>query len=146
MIESWHDHTSSYSLFICHHYHALSSLSQMNKSFHQLLIFFQQVLFEKKLYSTHSNQIKRFQIQILMSSKSLTRNDEMIFDLQINLKIKHSRRIDNLHINMKNEHYSMIRRYDHVFLLWNISAQSLIAKSLDQNSCFLIEIELRRLH
>jgi hypothetical protein len=75
------------------------------------------VLFEKELYVIHSNQIKRYQIQILMSSKSLIRNDEMVFDLQINLKIKHSRKIDNLHINMKNEHYSMIRRYDHAFFL-----------------------------
>jgi hypothetical protein len=131
------------------------------------------VLSRKELYATHSNQIKRFQTQILMSSKSLIRNDEMILDLQIdmkafqtinnlqiNLKIKHSRRIDylhidmknehhtidNLHINMKNEHHSMIRRYDHAFFLWNIFAQSLIAKSFDQNSCFFIEIELRRFH
>jgi hypothetical protein len=84
------------------------------------------VLFEKELYSTHSNQIKRFQIQILMSSKSLIQNDVMIFDLhidskafrmindlQINLKIKHFRKVDNLHIDMKNEHHSMIRRYNH---------------------------------
>jgi hypothetical protein len=88
------------------------------------------VLFEKEFYVIHSNQIKRFQIQILMSSKSLTRNCEMIFDLQIdlktfqminnlqiNLKIKHSRKIDSLHINMKKEHHSMIRWYDHAFLL-----------------------------
>ncbi len=88
------------------------------------------VLFEKEFYFTHSNQIKRFQTQILMSSKSLIRNDEMIFDfyinskasqmindLQINLKIKHSRKVDNLHIDMKNEHHSMIRRYNHAFFL-----------------------------
>jgi hypothetical protein len=117
------------------------------------------VLSRKELYATHSNQIKRFQTQILMNSKSLTRNDELIFDLQIDmkasqtindlqisLKIEHSRRIDYLHIDMKKEHHSMIRRYDHAFLLWNIFAQSLITESLDQNSCFLIEIELRCLH
>jgi hypothetical protein len=131
------------------------------------------VLSRKELYATHSNQIKRFQTQILMSSKSLIKNDNTILDLQvdmkaslinsfqISLKIEHFRRtdnlhismkiwrfdtIDNLHINMKNEHHSMIRRYNHVFLLWNISAQSLIAEFLDQNSCFLIEIELRRFH
>jgi hypothetical protein len=88
------------------------------------------VLFEKEFYFIHSNQIKRFQIQILMSSKSLIRNDktildlhidlkafQMINDLQISLKIKHFRKVDNLHINMKNEHYSMIRQYDHAFLL-----------------------------
>ncbi len=47
---------------------------------------------------------------------------------------------------MKKKHHSMIRRYDHAFLFWNISTQSLIAKSFDQNSCFFIDIELRRLH
>jgi hypothetical protein len=88
------------------------------------------ILFEKEFYITHSDQIKRFQTEILMSSKFLTRSDEMIFNfqidliefrminnLQVNLKIKHFRKIDNLHINMKNEHHSMIRRYDHAFLL-----------------------------
>jgi NADPH-dependent 7-cyano-7-deazaguanine reductase QueF-like protein len=45
------------------------------------------VLFEKKLYFIHSNQIKRFQIQILMNSKSLIRNDEIIFDFQIDMKL-----------------------------------------------------------
>jgi hypothetical protein len=118
-----------------------------------------EVLFRKKLYAIHSNQIKKFQIQILMSSKSLIRNGEMMFDLhinlkafqltddlQINLKIEHFRMIDNLHINMKYEHHSIIRLYDHAFFLWNISAQSLIAKSFDRNSYFFIEIELRRLH
>jgi hypothetical protein len=128
------------------------------------------VLSRKELYATHSNQIKRFQIQILMISKSLIKNENTILDLQIDmkaslindlqisLKIEHSRTTNNLHIVMKNEHhstfhiimknqhYSMIRRYDHAFLLWKISAQSLIAEFLDQNSCFFIEIELRRFH
>ncbi len=116
------------------------------------------VLFRKELYATHSNQIKRFQIQILMSSKSLIKNDNMILDLQIDmkaslindlqisLKIEHSRTTDYLHIDMKIEHHSMIRWYNHAFLLWKISAQSLIAESFDQNSCFFIEIELRRFH
>jgi hypothetical protein len=113
------------------------------------------VLFRKKLYVIHSNQIKRFQTQILMSSKSLIKKSNTILDLQIDmkaslindlqicLKIEHFDTIDNLHISMKNEHHSMIRRYDHAFLLWNISAQSLITKCVDQNSCFFIEIELR---
>jgi hypothetical protein len=117
------------------------------------------VLSRKELYSTHSNQIKRFQIQILMNSKSLTQNDNTILDFQINLKtfqltndlqislkIEQFHAIDNHHIDMKIEHHSMIRRYDHAFLLWNISAQSLITKSFDQNFCFFIEIELRRFY
>jgi hypothetical protein len=90
---------------------------------------FNKVLFRKEFYSTHSNQIKRFQTQILMSSKSLIWNDNTILDLQIDLKaslindlqislkIEHFRTIDNLHIDMKNEHHSIIRRYDHAFLL-----------------------------
>ncbi len=89
------------------------------------------ILFRKEFYATHSNQIKRFQIQILMSSKSLIRNDEIILDLhiylnafsltndfQICLKMKHFRTINNLHINIKNEHHLMIRRYDHAFFFF----------------------------
>jgi hypothetical protein len=126
------------------------------------------MLIEKR--SIISNQIKRFQIQILMSSKSLTQKNNTILDLQIDMKsslindlqisfkIEHSRTTNNLHIvmknehhsnlhiSMKNEHHSMIRRYDHAFLLWKISAQSLITKSFDQNPCFFIDIELRRFH
>ncbi len=77
------------------------------------------VLSRKELYATHSNQIKRFQIQILMSSKSLIRNEEMIFDLQTDMKIEHHsiRMMSNSHTDMKKEHHSMIRRYDHAFLL-----------------------------
>jgi hypothetical protein len=139
------------------------------------------VLFRKELYATHPNQIKRFQTQTLMNPKPLTRNEKMILDLQISMKIEHhsinSQMMSNLHTDMKNghhlrmidilqidlkngasqivgnlqigmkkEHHSMIRRYDHAFFLWNILAQSLITESLDQNSCFLIEIELRCLH
>jgi hypothetical protein len=76
---------------------------------------------------------ERFQIQILMSSKSLIRNEKMILDLQTNMKIEHHsiKMMSNFHTNMKKEHHSMIRRYDHAFLLWNIFAQSLITESLD---------------
>jgi hypothetical protein len=62
---------------------------------------------------------ERFQTQILISSKSLIRNEEMIFDSQTNMKIEHHsiKMMSNLHTNMKKEHHSMIRRYDHAFLL-----------------------------
>jgi hypothetical protein len=98
------------------------------------------------LIEEQSNE--RFQTQILMSSKFLIRNEEMIFDLQIDMKIEHHsiKMMSNFHTNMKKKHHSMIHRYDHAFLLWNILAQSLITESLDQNSCFFIEIELRRFH
>jgi hypothetical protein len=39
------------------------------------------VLSRKEFYATHSNQIKRFQTQILMSSKSLIKNENTILDL-----------------------------------------------------------------
>jgi hypothetical protein len=142
----------------------LADMNRLRLYFNNLI----NMLIEER--SINSNQIKRFQTQILMNSKSLIQKNNTILDLQIDmkaslindfqisLKIEHSRTTNNLHIvmknehysnlhiNMKNEHYSMIRRYDHAFLLWKISAQSLIAKSFDQNSCFLIEIELRRFH
>jgi hypothetical protein len=85
------------------------------------------VLFRKEFYVIHLNQIKRFQIQILMNSKSLIQKSNTILDLQIdiktslinelqiNLKIEHFRTIDNLHISMKKKHHSMIRWYDHAF-------------------------------
>ncbi len=44
------------------------------------------VLSRKEFYATHSNQIKRFQIQILMSSKSLTQKNNTILDFQIDMK------------------------------------------------------------
>ncbi len=61
---------------------------------------------------------ERFHAQILMSLKSLIRNEEMIFDLQIDMKIEHHliKIMSNFHTNMKKEYYSMIRRYDHAFL------------------------------
>jgi hypothetical protein len=69
------------------------------------------------LIEEQSNE--RFQTQILMSSKSLTRNEKMIFDLQTDMKIEHHsiKMMSNSHTNMKKEHHSMIRRYDHAFLL-----------------------------
>jgi hypothetical protein len=69
------------------------------------------------LIEEQSNE--RFQIQILMSSKSLIRNEEMILDLQTDMKIEHHsiKMMSNFHTDMKKEHHSMIRRYNHAFLL-----------------------------
>ncbi len=87
------------------------------------------VLSRKEFDFIHSNQTERFQTQILISSKSLTQNDNMtldfqidlkayrlINDLQIRLKIEHFRTIDNLLISIKNEHHLKIRRYNYAFL------------------------------
>jgi hypothetical protein len=40
----------------------------------------------------------------------------------------------------------VIRQFGHPFLLWNTSLQSYLLESFDLNSCYLIDIELRRLH
>jgi hypothetical protein len=51
--------------------------------------------------------------------------------------------------DMKNvNRFSIIRRYEHAFLLWKIfnQCQSLIVEFLNENLCYLIKIELRRLH
>jgi hypothetical protein len=46
----------------------------------------------------------------------------------------------------KNDRYSVIRRYEHAFLMWKIPIHSLIVESLDENPCYLTDVELRRLH
>ncbi len=49
------------------------------------------------------------------------------------------------HTNMKKRH-PVIQRYEHAFLLWKMFIQSLILEFMKENSCLLIEVELRRLH
>jgi fibrillarin-like rRNA methylase len=44
---------------------------------------------------------------------------------------------------MKIINHSIIRRYEHAFLLWKILNQSLIVEFFDENFCYLIEIEKR---
>ncbi len=95
------------------HISFLLCLADMNR-----LRFYFNNLINMFIEERFSNQIKRFQIQILMSSKSLTRHEKIVLDLQISMKIEHhsinnSKMMNNLHTNMKNEHHSMIRRYDH---------------------------------
>jgi hypothetical protein len=68
----------------------------------------------------------------------------IIIILQIDMK--HSSFIILLQTDMKIINHSIIRRYEHAFLLCKISNQSLIVEFFDENSCYLIEIELRRLH
>jgi hypothetical protein len=66
---------------------------------------------------------------------------QKIFD-----QIAKDQNITNFQIDSKIRRHSVIRRYDHAFLLWKISTYSLIAEFIEENSCHLIEIELRRLH
>jgi hypothetical protein len=54
--------------------------------------------------------------------------------------------VTNFQIDSKIRRHSIIRRYDHAFLLWKIFTYSLIVEFIDENSCLLIEIELHRLH
>jgi hypothetical protein len=54
--------------------------------------------------------------------------------------------VTNFQIDSKTRRHSIIRRYDHAFLLWKIFTYSLIIEFIDENSCLLIEIELRRLY
>ena len=45
-----------------------------------------------------------------------------------------------------NSMHSMIRKYDHAFLMWHTSTYFLVFESFDINSCNLIENEFRQLH
>jgi hypothetical protein len=49
---------------------------------------------------------------------------------------------------IKNRNLSIIRRFDHDFLLWKISyfLHSYIVQSFNFNFCYLIDVELRQLH
>ena len=49
-------------------------------------------------------------------------------------------------IVQSNAKHSIIRRYDHAFLLWHTSVYCIVKKSLNINFCFLTEVELRRFH
>jgi hypothetical protein len=49
------------------------------------------------------------------------------------------------HTSKKRRHF-VIRRYGHAFLLWKMLIQHLILEFIEENSCLLTEIELRRLH
>jgi hypothetical protein len=46
----------------------------------------------------------------------------------------------------KERRHPVIRRYGHAFLLWKMLIQSLILEFIEENSCLLTEVELRRLH
>jgi hypothetical protein len=68
----------------------------------------------------------------------------IIIIFQIDMKHFSSIILVQTDINIIN--HSIIRRYVHAFLLWKILNQSLIVAFFDENLCYLIEIELRRLH
>jgi hypothetical protein len=40
----------------------------------------------------------------------------------------------------------VVRRYGHVFLLWNSPLQSYLTESFNTNPCYLTDVELRRLY
>jgi hypothetical protein len=86
--------------------------------------------------------IVEMNISFLLSLINLNRL-KMYFNNLINEMIQ---KMFDLQINSKIKRHSIIRRYDHAFLLWKIFIYSLIAEFIDENSCLLIEIELRRLH
>jgi hypothetical protein len=71
---------------------------------------------------------------------------KMYFNNLINEMIQKIFDITNLQIDSKIRRHSIIRRYDHAFLLWKIFTYSLIVEFIDENWCLLIEVELRRLH
>jgi hypothetical protein len=46
----------------------------------------------------------------------------------------------------KKRNFSVIRRFDHGFLLWKNSMQAYVNQSFDFNVCYLIETKMRQLH
>jgi hypothetical protein len=54
--------------------------------------------------------------------------------------------LTNYVVTPTRRHVLVVRRFGYYFLLWNNTLQSFISKSFTYNPCFLIEVELRRLH
>jgi hypothetical protein len=52
---------------------------------------------------------------------------------------------ETIQSSIKRRH-SVIRRCEHAFLLWDISSFFVIIEFFDDDTCFLIDIKLRRLH
>ncbi len=105
--------------------------------------------------------LNRLEVYFNNLTNKLVQNRLIIIIVQIDMKNVSFKIIIILQIDMKNLssiifiqtdmkiiNHSIIRRYEHAFLLWKIlnQYQSLIVESLNENSCYLIEIELRRLH
>jgi hypothetical protein len=53
--------------------------------------------------------------------------------------------LSNIIVTLKGD-ILVIRRFGHLFLLWNTLLQSFIAESFNYNPCFLTNVKLQRLY
>ena len=131
-------------------------------------IDYEQFLAYSKIIETVINSVKTKIIHVQFDIKSISFIKSIIITIFINQIEFHVIKIDtffllcladldrlNIYYNNINDTLiqahkqliiSVIRRFGHSFLLWNNVLQNCIIEFFSYNFCFLIEIELRRLH
>ena len=129
-------------------------------------IDYEQFLAYSKIIETIINSIKTKIIHVQFDIKSISFIKSIIITIFINQIEFHVIKIDTFfwlylidfdrlsvyynNINdiliQKKSIIFVIRRFEHSFLLWNNVLQNCIIEFFNCNFCFLIEIELRKLH
>ena len=129
-------------------------------------IDYEQFLAYSKIIKTPINSIKTEIIHVQFDIKSILFIKSIIITIFINQIEFHVIKIDmffllcladldwlNVYYNnindiliQKKSITFVIHRFEHSFLLWNSALQNCIIEFFNYNFCFLIEIELRKLH
>jgi hypothetical protein len=106
-------------------------------------------------YSIDLNRLEMYFNNLINESMQkcfIIKNSSFAIIIILQIDMKNLSSIIILQTDMKNvdqnRRFLVIQRYEHAFLLWKISHQYqfLIVDFLNENLCYLIEIELRRLH
>jgi hypothetical protein len=134
------------------------------------IVDYEQYLAVIKNTSIDQNRIKRETVNVQFEIESISSIESLTIDISIELVKFHVIRVDTsfllsladmnrlkvyfnnveniLFMITKNRSLSIIRRFDHDFLLWKNSyfLHSYIAQSFNSNFCYLPDVELRQLH
>ena len=103
--------------------------------------------FRNKKYFIHWNDFVEHIHEIDYFSHNVNTHFFLLCLIDMNkLRIYFDNIVDKIIQKQFHRFHSIIRQYDHVFLLWYIFVYIFIIESFDFNSCFFIEIELRRFH
>ena len=135
---------------------------------HYLTIDYEQFLAYSKIIETVINSVKAEAIHVQFDIKSISFINSIIITISIDQIKFHVVRVDTffllclVNLDRLNVYYNNINdiliqahkqliifvicRFEHSFLLWNSVLQNCIIEFFSCNMCFLIEIELRKLH
>lgn len=126
----------------------------------------QYLIYKKKITYIQVNKIKAEAFNIQFCIESISSIGSLLLDTPIGIiqfhvvetetpLLLYLEDMDKLNVyfhNFKNvlitskNFVSVVYRFSHLFLLWDKSLYSFIADFFNNNSCFLIDMELRQLH